>query len=93
MPKVYSVFNVGTKTGIGPSGVTMVNFDYPLDAGVEILAQSGNVANVFLGNSQVSATEGFPILPGASLFMPVDNLNKIYVFSPSVNQTVFWEAF
>ena len=54
-----------------------------------------NTDIVYVGRSAVTAdndsdTGGVPILPGGSIFLPVDDPSKVYVVSQSDNQDVAW---
>jgi hypothetical protein len=65
--------------------------------GVTIKAARNNTANIYVGKSDVTAdttdaTDGFELVPGESLFLPVSNANLIYVIAAAVNQKVFWVA-
>lgn len=57
---------------------------------------SGNSAPIWVGNStKVSAdsdpgTGGMPILPGSSMFIPIDDVRKLYVVSTGVDQDIAW---
>lgn len=54
-----------------------------------------NTDVVYCGRAAVTAdadtnTGGFPILPGSTLFLPVDDPSKVYVVSPSASQSLAW---
>ena len=53
---------------------------------VTILADSGNTAIVYVGNS---STQYFPLIAGSSITIKATALNLVYVFSPSVNQLIY----
>lgn len=38
---------------------------------------------VYLGDSSVSTTQGFPLLPGESITLQASNANKIYYINPN----------
>jgi len=53
-----------------------------------------NTVPVWVGRSTVTAdsaaTGGFPLKPGASLFMPVDDPSGIFVISTTGGQDIAW---
>ncbi len=54
-----------------------------------------NVAPIWLGHVNVTAdsaveTGGFPLVPGASIFIPVELLTGMYAISTSASQVLTW---
>ncbi len=54
-----------------------------------------NTAPVWVGRAAVTAdsevgTGGMPLVPGASLFIPVDDPSKLYVISTVADQDIAW---
>ncbi|REJ65640.1 MAG: hypothetical protein DWQ31_17010 [Planctomycetota bacterium] len=70
----------------------------PLLRGAQVVAATDNLGVVFVGTSQsVTAgtndgTDGFPLGPGDGLFVPVDDLAKVWVIADQASQKVFWVA-
>ena len=65
--------------------------------GVTIKAARSNTADIHVGKSDVTAdstdaTDGFPLSPGESLFLPVSNANLVYLIGGAANQKFFWVA-
>lgn len=65
--------------------------------GVLIVADPNNATTVYLGRKAVTAdnnvdTGGIPLPPGASLFVPIEDLTALYVISGSAAQDVAWMA-
>jgi hypothetical protein len=58
-----------------------------------LVALSSNSLTVYLGPSGVTSSNGFPLLPGASLCnLSVSNLNQIFVIASSTGSSVTWSA-
>ena len=49
-----------------------------------------NTDFVYVGDKNVTVETGFPIPPGASMDIFVNNVNEIYVISSSPNQEIAW---
>lgn len=49
-----------------------------------------NTQPVWIGGENVTATTGFPLLPGSSLSIDIDDLDKIYGTSNTANQVVHY---
>ena len=49
-----------------------------------------NTDEVYIGDASVVASNGFALNPGDSLELKINNLNQLYVFSPTANQSVEW---
>lgn len=65
--------------------------------GVLVVADPNNATTVYLGRSVVTAdnavdTGGIPLPPGASLFIPIEDLTALFVISGSAAQDVAWMA-
>jgi len=54
----------------------------------------GNDAPVWVGGPLMTAddgpTGGFPIVPGSSMFVPVERIDLLYVISTMENQKIGW---
>jgi len=63
------------------SSVTPVqlNSNQELKFGVTVLALSTNSATVYVGNSGVTTSNGFPLAAGAGIQLAIDNLSKVYI--------------
>lgn len=65
--------------------------------GVTVKAGVTNTGIIYVGNSDVTAgtngaTDGFELVAGESITLPVNNANLIYVIGSANNQKVFWIA-
>jgi hypothetical protein len=90
-------FDHGRKSSVGTSAVQVASTSYRAAKGVQIKADAANSAVVYVGNSDLTAdtadaTDGFPLAAGEGLFVPVDDVNKIYVRGGASGQKVFWFA-
>lgn len=57
--------------------------------GVLVLCPPTNTAPVYVGTSNVSATNGVPFYPGVAIVIPIDDPAKLHIFA-ATNQTVAW---
>ena len=54
-----------------------------------------NTAPIWIGNAKVTAdadpnTGGFPLIPGSSIFLPVEFLDGLYAISTQASQSLSW---
>jgi hypothetical protein len=49
-----------------------------------------NTDFVYVGDKNVTVETGFPIPPGSSMDIFVNNVNEIYVISSSPDQEIAW---
>jgi hypothetical protein len=86
-------------TTVGTSRVQLTALQLTAMKGVTIRAPGAddpvpNSDPVWVGSANVTAdsaaTGGIPILPGASIFIPVEQLNSLYVISTAIDQDVAW---
>lgn len=67
-----------------------------VNEGVQIVAPSSNSENVWIGYSaaitanSADATDGFPLAPGASIFVPCRQLAELFVRSTAGSNLVIW---
>jgi hypothetical protein len=88
-------FDHGRKSSVGVSAVQLVATPLHAAKGIELIAASTNSGTVYVGNADVTAgsadaTDGFPLAPGARLFLPLDDPSKVYVRGSASGQTVFF---
>ena len=65
-----------------------------LKVGVHLKAPVTNTQTIYIGSTTLvtAGTSGFPLEPGESLFIEIDNLNKIYAKSNATGQKVAFLA-
>jgi hypothetical protein len=65
-----------------------------LKAGVHLKAPTRNTSAVYIGSNALStsAINGFPLEPGESIYLEIDNLNKIFVVSSNAGQQINYIA-
>ena len=90
-------FDHGRKSSVGTSAVVLSASSYRVAKGVQIKADAANSSVVYVGNADLTAdsadaTDGFPLAAGEGLFVPVDDVNKIYLRGGASGQKVFWFA-
>ena len=82
---------------VGTSAVPLAAETVTIHKGILVVADPNNATTVFLGRKAVTAdnavaTGGIPLPPGASLFVPIEDLTALYVVSGSAAQDVAWMA-
>jgi hypothetical protein len=90
-------FDHGRKSSVGTTVVQLSATSYRATKGVQIKADAANSSTVYVGNADLTAdtadaTDGFPLAAGEGLFVPVDDVNKVYVRGGASGQKVFWFA-
>lgn len=55
---------------------------------IEIQADRENTDVVFIGNSEVNSTTGFPLKRGSGMGMKVSDSSLVYIVSPTANQVI-----
>jgi hypothetical protein len=90
-------FDHGRKSSVGTTAVQLSATSYRVAKGVQLKADAANSSTVYVGNADLTAdtadaTDGFPLAAGEGLFVPVDDVNKIYVRGGASGQKVFWFA-
>ncbi len=63
--------------------------NFNLKFGVIITAPISNTAAVFIGDVDVTTGTGFPLVTGATLILPVEELKNIYAVSVAA-QAINW---
>lgn len=65
-----------------------------IKSGVHLKAPISNTATIYIGSGTLSSTAsgGFPLEPGESLYLEIDNLNKIYVVAATTGQKINYIA-
>ena len=91
---MYNNLATGRKSGIGPSGVQMVDSGYEVaQNGVMIYADPLNTDHGEQGftTDSADATDGFPLSSGDSIFLPIRQIKTIYVATETdSNQKLWW---
>lgn len=92
---VASSFDHGSNSAIGTGATRFIVASVPATLGIQVKAANGNTANVYVGNSDVTAatvdaTDGFELGPGEGVLVRGDDVNKLYGISTAVSQRVFW---
>lgn len=87
--KLYSGFK-----DLSSTASVIVTTSSPLKSGVHIKAPLSNTSTIYIGNSSLatSSTSGFPLDPGESLFLEIDNLNKVFALANVTLQKINYIA-
>lgn len=88
-------------TGSQTIGTTPVQFNrngaQNINRGVQFKAASGNAGSVYIGKASVTADtdperDGFPIDANQGQFVPVSDVDQIYLLASEAGQKIFWMA-
>jgi len=73
--------------GTTAENISQGNLETPLQNGVRVKADAGNGDNIYIGDSDtVSTTDGFPLDAGEEVFIPIDELGKVWVIGGAIDQ-------
>ena len=89
---VYNTIYSGTKQ-ISTSAQKISSTSIQARQGVTVLASSGNVGSIYVGNSGVTATggnEGFPLKGNLGVTLPIDDVSNIWVVGQNTTDRVHW---
>ncbi len=94
---VSSTLDHGSNLDIDTTAEQITTTSFASKFGVTVKAAADNTGTVYIGNSDVTAgttagTDGFPLEPGESITLPVNNSNLLYAIGSAANQKVFWSA-
>jgi hypothetical protein len=94
---VSATLDHGSNLDIDTTAEQITTTSFAAKFGVTVKSAADNTDTVYIGNSDVTAgttaaTDGFPLEPGESITLPVNNPNLLYAISASANQKVFWSA-
>jgi hypothetical protein len=88
-------FTHGAKT-VGAAAVQILATAAPLSAGVQIKASDTNTGIVYIGDTSsvtantADATDGFPLSAGQGLFVPIDDVTRLYAIASAAGQKLFY---
>jgi hypothetical protein len=86
---------------VGTTAARLSSASFPLNRGVLLRCPGSddsttNIAPVWIGGNDVVAGSGtnggMPIVPGASIFIPIDDLKKLWVVSTVADQDLAYVA-
>ena len=90
--EVSSSFVNGTET-IGTSAEGLTSINHPCNKGVTLSVEMSNLGTIYIGDSNsVSTSNGFPLEAGDSMYIPIDNPNKVYCIASQASQKIYWIA-
>lgn len=99
MPSQFPVgeFTTGAKSSIGTSAVQITTSDIKCIFGVLVKADDDNSGDVYIGPKGVTAgtadaTDGIRLKAGDSVFIEIDNANKVYAIGSAAGQKVYFVA-
>lgn len=91
---VATAFDHGSNT-INSASPTQLASTHKAVKGVIVKAASTNGGRIFIGNNDVTAdtvasTDGLELAAGESVFIPISDVNKVYLIADIVGQKVFY---
>ena len=94
---VSATLDHGSNLDIDTTAEQITTTSFAAKFGVTVKSAVDNTDTVYIGNSDVTAgttaaTDGFPLEPGESITLPVNNSNLLYAIGAAANQKVFWSA-
>lgn len=94
---VSGTLDHGSNQDIDTAAEQITATSFACKFGVTLRADTANTGILYIGNSDVTvsgtaATDGIPLSPGDSLFLPVTNSNIPYAIASANNQKIFWIA-
>ena len=94
---VSATLDHGSNLDIDTTAEQITTTSFAAKFGVTVKSAADNTDTVYIGNSDVTAgttaaTDGFPLEPGESITLPVNNSNLLYAIGAAANQKVFWSA-
>lgn len=94
---VTGTLDHGSNQDIDTAAEQITATSFACKFGVTLRAPSDNTSTLWIGNSDVTvggtaATDGIPLYPGDSLFLPVSNSNIPYAIASANNQKIYWIA-
>lgn len=91
---VVGSFDHGLNSDVDTGVESLSGVSRPATRGVQLKAAETNLGTVFVGNADLttngSSGDGFPLAAGEGLFLPVDDLAKVYIAADEPNQRVYW---
>lgn len=79
----------GVNSDIDAAPEQLTETDTPLQVGVTLRADLGNTDVVYIIASASGTTaNGYPLEAGDERFIPIDNLNKVWLIGGAANQSV-----
>ena len=71
----------------------MTSVNHSCSKGVSISVEFSNLGTLYVGyDSNVTSSNGFPLEAGDSMYLPIDNPNKVYCIADTAGQKVYWLA-
>lgn len=94
---VSATMDHGSNRDVDTSAEQITSTSFACKFGLTLRASESNTGIIYIGNSDVTAgttdaTDGMPLSPGDSLFLPVTNSNIPYAIASANNQIIYWVA-
>jgi len=80
---------------VGVAAIQLLSTKYDFRYGVTLYSNPANTVNIWIGRAGVTAdtnavTGGFPIVPGASITIPISEMVNLYAISTVAAQDLAW---
>lgn len=95
---VSATLDHGSNLDIDTSAEQITSTSFACKFGVTLKAAATNTGTLYIGDSSsvtagtTGSTDGFPLEPGESVTLPVNNPNLLYAIASVANQKIFWVA-
>ena len=95
---VSATLDHGSNLDIDTSAEQITTTSFACKFGVTLKAAATNTGTLYIGDSSsvtagtTGSTDGFPLEPGESVTLPVNNPNLLYAIASVANQKIFWVA-
>lgn len=81
----------GQNTDVDASAEQLTATSTPLKSGITVKALPGNSDQIYIGySSAVTASNGYPLDADQSVFIEIDDVNKVWAIGGAANQGVSW---
>ena len=97
MPATAKTGLTGRRSNVSTAASPLTtNVGIVCNEGVQILVSSANTEPVYVGYSSsitcdiADSTDGFPLVAGASLFVPCRHPSEVFVVAPTQANLVLW---
>lgn len=87
----YAEFRASNLT-VGTSPVQVSSSKVRVYGKVRLSAAAGNGGTIYVGNADVSASNGYPLLAGESVNIHVDDVSKIFIVASDPGQILKWAS-
>lgn len=92
MPLTARQFQTGKNADIDNAAEALSTSSIGCTNGVLVKADAANAGTVYVGPEGVAEADGYPLAAGEEVFVPVDDVAKVYVIASEADQAAAWMA-